>query len=67
MVVMRDGFVIFDCLDSDYSLDLSEIKTYEDIFRWVVHLMQKSWIDKQDLFSFIELALEYNNLPYPAV
>jgi hypothetical protein len=59
LVVIKHGEYVFKRNPySPYSFDVKRITKPEDILKWVYHLTEKGWIDREAINQFVKLASE---------
>jgi helix-turn-helix protein len=67
VVIIRDSeIVIFFRDDKEYQISISECNSYRKILKWVMHLHEKAWTDKDIIDEFIGVALQVAGLAHPA-
>ena len=52
LVEVRFGEVGFP--ETNYWIELAEIRNYHDLVAWVHHLAEKAWVDGERIAEFIE-------------
>lgn len=58
-----DGVLIIN-VDYPYCIELSRLKSKNDVLAWVLHLCEKVWIDTDILREFIERVFELRGWRY---
>lgn len=61
-VIYVDGDQIILNLAVEYYIDLQRCNTPEKILGWLVHLSEKTWIEKKHLVKFCKLAAKENKI-----
>ncbi|WP_444901340.1 hypothetical protein ACJJIG_17365 [Microbulbifer sp. SSSA007] len=47
----------------EYTIPLSELQSHTQVLSWVLHLSEKTWIEKDHLIAFIRAANKAAGLP----
>lgn len=51
-----------DTRDLFYYVDLTTIKTHQDVIGWAMHLMEQTWTTKEMIYDICELISEVKNI-----
>lgn len=61
LVFVEDGLIVIN-VAGEYCIELNRCNTAEKLLMWVHHLCDKSWITKEIIARFIEIACKENNI-----
>lgn len=64
-VYVDDGDIVFE--ETGYYISLGSVTSWEDIVGWSLQLSEKTWVTRDLIRRFIQIAMEQNDLSRPSL